>query len=155
MIEKSAPVLTFTKYYAFVEIDWLESYVDTVNEVTWKGRTPRICRMVALDWSSETVNNFAVWKVTFRVKIKRGTWAGPLANDVGRGWDLRILDQGYRELLGNLLLPIAAPRDDYGNAQPGPFPLAGDGSAAPSSQTTPRYVTYRYYQEADWSELGL
>ena len=158
MVEKSMPVLTFTKYYAFVDIDWLESYVDTVNEVSWKGRSPRVCRMVALDWASETMNGYAVWKVTFRVKIKRGTWAGALPNDVGRGWDLRILDQGFQEYVqppDPLKRKISPPRGDYGGEMPGPFPLDGAGQAASASATTPAYVTYRYYEEADWSDLGL
>jgi hypothetical protein len=158
MVEKSMPVLTFTKYYAFVDIDWLESYVDTVNAVSWKGRTSRICRMIALDWNSETVNNFPVWKVTFRVKIKRGTWAGVLPNDVGRGWDLRILDQGYQEyvniLAGDEKRKIDPPRGDHGGEMPGPYPLDGLGQSA-FGATKPSYVTKRHFQEADWSVLGL
>lgn len=158
MVEKSYPVLTFTKYYAYVDIDWLESYQDTVNEVSWKGRSPRVCRMVAIDWESDTVNNYAVWRVTFRVKIKRGTWNGGRANDVGQGWDLRIVDQGFREFIAPpdpLKRKIDAPRDDYGNAMPGPFPLDGSGQAAAANATTTAYITYRYFEEADWSDLGL
>lgn len=155
MVERSRPVLEGTKYYAFVNLDWLEQFHDSVNLYGWRGRGPRKCKL-ELEWESDTVNNFAVWRVNYRVKIKREQWdGGPF--DQGQGWDLRPLDQGYRErdAITGERTKILPPRDDLGGLIPGPYPLNGAGLMAPPDQALPDYLTYRFYAEEDWSVLGI
>lgn len=155
MVEVSRPVIEFTKYYTLVKIDWLERYHGSVNKFGWHGRGPRKCKL-EIEWAADTINNFPVWRVDFRVKIRREQWdGGPF--DEGQGWDLRVLDQGYREI--NVLTgersKIVPPLDGLGSPVPGPYPLNGAGVPAPVDQALPSYLTYRYYPEEDWSALGI
>lgn len=155
MVERSRPVIEITKYLADVNVEWLERFVDSVNLDTWHGRPARYCRMIGLEWESQTVGAFAVWRVTFRIKIKGGQW-NEGANDQGQGWDIRLLDVGYQEYTDGFKTTkklIDPKANNRGVEAPGPWPLDGLGFA--SDGDPPAFVTYRNFGEEDWSELGL
>lgn len=164
-IERSYAVVTVTKNYSSVKFDWLETYVDTVNLDVWNGRPARTCRMIALEYESVTENNVSFWRATFRIKIKPGSWA-VRDNDTGQGWDVRVLDQGFRTRTATDPGPppvyrytnITDPKT--GEKPEKPVLLDGDGHLHPTVtddtiQSEPRYVTWEAYDTRSWTALGI
>jgi len=171
MIEKSYAVFTVTKNYGTVNFDYLETYVDTVNLNVWKGRAERTCRMIAFEYEAVQANGYTYWRVVFRIKYKPGSWVGDRPgglvgnNDIGQGWDMRILDQGFRtRAVSDPGPPAVYEWTDITDTRTGEKPekpvlLNGTGGKHNSllgvTSDEPRYVTWEIYKRRDWAGLGL
>jgi hypothetical protein len=162
MVEKSYAIITVTKNYAQVKFDYLETYVDSVNLDPWNGRAARTCRMLAIEYERpEQTNGYSYWRVTFRIKYKPGSWTGAYSNDEGQGWDIRLLDHGFRTRTGTdpnyTWTDITDP--STGEKPEKPVKLNGQGGLHPSysgvTSSANNYVTWEVYKRRAWSGLGL
>jgi hypothetical protein len=83
-IQRSRAVVTITKNYAIVKFDWLENFLDAVNNARWNGRNWRTCKIDAIDYSVKSENGVSFWQVVFRVTINPKTW------------DFFIMERGWK-----------------------------------------------------------
>lgn len=165
-IERSYAVFTVEKNYAQMKFEYLQTYVDTVNLEPFRGLPARTCRMIAIEWQSQESNGYSYLRVTFRIKFKPGEWDSGRDNDVGQGWDLRIIDQGFRtRAVTDAGPPPVYRHTDITDPKTGEKPerpqlLDGAGGKHPTLlsaviQTPPKYVTWEVYKRRDWAGIGI
>jgi hypothetical protein len=75
---------------------------------------------------------------------------------VDRGWDLPILETGFRYRDGDGALVRATVEDESGGTSPSPQPVLLDENGALLGQAAdPVFRVWSPYAEADWEDLGL
>jgi hypothetical protein len=108
-------VSTVTKNLAIVNFDWLDNFKDAVNNDVWKGRQPRTCRVMAIDYQSKQENGVSFWETTFRIKVRPQTW------------DRVVMERGYRVKVSNgaggYIKQQVVQQTDNGHVIPGPYLL--------------------------------
>lgn len=92
------------------------------------------------------------WQVEYEFHIKDESWDGGNADDVGQGWDRRILNAGYNELVSSARQRIV---DNQDNPVPNPVPLDHSGAKIDPVTGTPTYRTFRIYDEKDFDAFNF
>lgn len=138
----AVPVLTISRYETSFSASTILSYVNFVNDATFFGASAGQALCSGISATKETQQGTDCWKVTYTFKFKMDSY----------GWTARILDQGSYYWTGTV-----------GSSEKKPFsddalnPIIGnlDGSGGKNATTTPVFVTFERYDEADFSTLSL
>lgn len=106
--KRSLGVLTVTKNYSFINMEWLDRFVDAVNISRFYGRAKRTWFMDGIDADSQVSNGVSYYQVVFRMLYNRLTH------------DHTLMERGWREKKNVAgiwtRVSIAVPTDTAGRA---------------------------------------
>jgi hypothetical protein len=135
----AVPVLTISRYELNFDPDTILDYVNTVNQSAFWGAAAGKVFMAGISANQEILDDWRVWKTTYTLKFKMDTY----------GWKLRLLDQGtyYFDANGQKT-PFGdkAMQQVIGNL---------DGSGDKNETSTPVFIEYNRYAEAEFGNLQL
>jgi|GEM_PF-6272894 len=123
-------------------------YIDTTNQAIFlfashfPGFAPGMCKLSDLNASAvwyEDLSGIHYWKRQAKIEIST------------EGWELKILDAGFRKLVSGATKPIM---DTVGAKISSPALLDGSGAVvAPAGN--PVWLTFTPYEPKDWTPLAL
>lgn len=137
--DDSRPVLIVTKNQATFDPALAVEYQDAVNDDYFFGAAPGLAKMQSIRAVHAFENNVDFYRVTYEVHFRR------------EGWNLKLLDQGFHELVAGELVAIV---DDNGVVANNPRLLNGAGLKNPNGDP-PQFRTYRIYERKKFKELGI
>lgn len=140
--ESSRMVLVAEKNYGTLQeiINLNITYSQKVNETVYKGGQPRTfyCRQIS-SGELQTENGVEYYRAAFFFAWNRNTW------------DVKLVDQGYEELVGGELVKIKDANDEDIVE---PRPLDGAGQKLAEGEDL-EFLSFKIYDEADFNETGV
>lgn len=136
------PVLTIDRYELDFDPDTILLYTNKVNDGEFWGADIDQALMAAITAKPERINGTKVWKVTYVIKFKIDEY----------GWTVRLLDQGTYYWSGTVGSSQKLPFSDDAFQQ-----VIGNlnGSGGKNTTTTPEFVTFNRYENANFDDLNL
>lgn len=128
--------------------DTAPRYAPRVNKTKFLGFDKRMVKCTGVEASSAMQSKWMYWQVTWNLVVNTETWNFP-PDDVGQGWDRRILDCGYFELNNDVPPKPVKILDRYGKEPTGPYPLL-HGKKLPAGND-PVCLTFRALKEEEFN----
>lgn len=150
LIDDSRPVLVITRNEGTYDEAIVRAYKDRINVATFRGNPPRTVKCNAIKgreiWSPRVPYNDGIYyEVTYEFAIRP------------EGWDMRLLDCGYRAIDPATDKKTLISIDD-GTTVTVPVPLDGMGQKAlvKAGETFAGvYLTFKPFLTADFNDLGF
>ena len=138
----AVPVLQIKRTELSFNGQTILDYVNRVNSSAFWGASANQALMAGINASQKQFDSFRVWEVTYTIKFKVDTY----------GWKLRLLDQGTYYWSGAVGTSQKIPFGDAAFQQ-----VVGNlnGSGGENTTTTPSFVTYNRYDDANFNNLKL
>lgn len=137
----------FTYRTVNYDLVFADSFMDTVNSGQFLGFAPGVAKLVAFDGEeieNEDGNN---WNISIEIHFRTK----------GPRWNRRILDQGYRRVIGTAedgTLDTRAILDGEGEPIRSPMPL--DGNGRPKQREAPAsYLLFEVLESTNFDLLNL
>ena len=151
MIDDSRPVLRITKNQSSFDPALAVSFQDAVNSDAFFGGNPGQVKVMAISSRNAFDAGTQFFEVQYEFMMRR------------EGWALRVLDQGFKELIGGEQIHMSEPIMD---AAPTPNPkgtvkitspalLDGSGRKLDPPTATPHFLDYDVYQTKTFATLNL
>lgn len=138
----AVPVLTIKRTKLTFSPDEILNYCNTRNELSFWGAGAGKAWLADIQASPVVIEDVKAWEVTYVIRFKMDDY----------GWKLRLLDQGTYYWTGTVASSQKKPFGDDAFQQ-----VVGNlnGSGGKNTTTTPEFVEYNRFREADWTDLDL
>jgi hypothetical protein len=145
-IDDNRPTVRLEMNVAWVNLSFVSTYVDTVNNATWWSCAARTIKCSEFNWERVLYGTCRFYyRVQFTFELKRDTWDFVLAN-YGR----------YKKVTGSSPARYVENKDEYENVKETWLDINGAPTITPTwfDQTSGALATKRVYQEKNFAAVG-